>query len=171
MTGQAFMNRSHITAIWLLIILVSPARSAQNGDNVAYAFKGHLIQSSAPCTVNNNQLINVSFGNVSVSKVSSGQYLKTIDYTLDCGSATSRNTVSMELKATSTDWDEMVMASSVSGLGVRILNNSKPIKLNSAINIDLNHPPLLQAQLVTSSQAKLTEQVFTAGGTLIAEYQ
>lgn len=156
-----------------LTFLVAPAQSAQTGDSVAYAFKGHLIQAVTPCKINEDQVINVPFGNVSVSKVVLGDYEKDINYQLDCGSVTASNTVSLKLTATeSPAWDQKAIQSSVTDLGVEILDNGNAIELNKAISIDdPSHPPTLTARLVTSEGAKLSAQAFTAGGTLVAEYQ
>lgn len=164
-------DRIGSAAVILLTLFIGPVKATRTGDHLDYLFKGHLVQQNLPCSVNDGKVITISFGNVSISKVADGQYLQAINYTLDCGSATSSNTVSMTMKATSTDWDVQAMASSVAGLGIRILNSGDPIDLNSAINIDPGAPPTLQAQLVTAASAQLKEQEFTAGGTLMAEYQ
>jgi type 1 fimbria pilin len=165
------MSRLCFLTVMLMTSYVSSVPAVQTGDSTTYAFKGHLIQANVPCTVNNGQVINVPFGNVSISKVGNGEYLQTISYTLDCGSATNSNTVSLMLQATPTDWDPQAMVASVQGLGVRILDGGTPVDLNKDIDIELDNPPELQAQLITKADVQLTEQAFTAGGTLIAEYQ
>jgi type 1 fimbria pilin len=161
---------SGLTAMVLMAFSATCAQATTTGDSVEYAFKGHLVTSDTSCKVNDDQAISIPFGNVSIRKVASGQYMQNINYTLDCGTGT-KWSVTMTLKATPTDWDTQAMASSVSGLGVRILNAGTPVDLNTAIAIDLNNPPVLQAQLVSEQGVQLTEQPFTAGGTLIASYQ
>lgn len=163
-------------AVIFLIFTLEPALSAQTGDSVTYTFTGHLIQTVTPCTVNENEVINVPFGNVSVRKVTLGGYEQDINYRLDCGSSVDTfNKVSIKVTATtgSPDWDNKALQSpEVPELGVEILKDGVAMELNKTISIDdPSHPPTLKAKLVTKEGAELSAQTFTAGGTLVAEYR
>lgn len=147
--------------------LVSMAKT--NGDSTNYSFSGRLIDST-PCTVNNDQIIDVSFGKVAIGKVDTGQYIKNINYTLDCHGAASNATVKMKLSATAAGWDSSAITTNVTGLGVHILNNCNAIKLNTDIAVTPDTPLQLQAQLVKDPTATLAGQDFVATGTLTAEY-
>lgn len=108
------------------IMTQTPASANQVGDRVTYAFTGKLIAASA-CTVNNNKIIDVPFGNVGINKLTNGtDYTQNISWTLECGSLTDSNTLQMIIKATPESWDQKAMSSSVTGLGIRILKDGTP---------------------------------------------
>lgn len=146
------------------------AQAEQTGDSVSYAFSGRLM-AATPCTISNDQVIDVPFGNVGINKLSSGtQYVRAINYQLDCGEMADTNTLKMILKAEPESWDAMAMMTSVDGLGVRILSDGAPMALNTSVTINPASPPQLQALLVIAPATELTEQPFSATGTLIVEY-
>lgn len=143
--------------------------AAQTGDSVNFNFTGRLVQQSF-CIVNNDQVINVPFGNVGINKVESGRYIKDVNYQLDCKGAAPGATVNMLIKASPSAWDAMAAGTDIAGLGVRFLLEKTPMALNTAMPIDSNTPPHLQVQLVKDPSIELTEQPFTAIGTLLVTY-
>lgn len=148
----------------------SHAVSNQIGDSVKVAFTGRL-QLVTPCTISNDQLITVEFGNVAVNRVDSGNYTQTVEYTLDCGSAGSGNTVSMVFKATPVPSDAAAFASSAPGLWVKVLKDGQPLELNKAFSIaNPESPPKVQVQLVRDPASELSAGGFSAIGTLMADY-
>ncbi|ELQ6221727.1 fimbrial protein [Cronobacter turicensis] len=145
-------------------------RAEQTGDKINYSFTGTMIHST-PCAVNGDQPVTVTFGNVGISKIDTGRYVQELKYTLNCGGATSTDKVTLLIRATPAVWDEKAIATSVPELGVRILDNSNPLELNARIVIpDPSNPPALQVLLLKQPGAELTEQDFTATGTLVVEY-
>lgn len=127
---------------------------------------------STPCSVNGDQPVTVTFGNVGISKIDSGKYVQALDYRLNCGGATSTSRVSLTVRATPAAWDAKAIATSVDGLGAQILRDGEPLALNTSVDVpDPSSPPVLQVKLVKDSSVTLTEQAFTAAGTLIADYE
>ncbi|MGQ3664462.1 fimbrial protein [Citrobacter braakii] len=150
----------------------TPVRAAQTGDHVAYAFTGKLIADpGTPCTVNNNKVIDVPFGNVGVNKLNNGtDYAQDIHWTLECAGAVSSSIVQMVITATPESWDPKAMSSNVTGLGVRILKDGTPLDLNTKLPVTPGTTPLLQAKLVREPATELTEQPFSATGTITVVY-
>lgn len=142
----------------------------QLGDTKNFSFTGVMIQAT-PCAINGDQPVTVTFGNVGISKIDSGKYVRDLNYNLNCGGATSTNKVTLFIKANSVSWNPRAIATNVVGLGVEILNNGSPIDINSGLDVpDPLNPPLLQVLLVRDPKETLTEQSFNATGTLIADY-
>ena len=156
-------------ALLVLFLVAQGVWATQNGDRVDVNFTGRM-EASTQCTVNEGQPVEVHFGNVGIKKVESGKYLEPVPYRLDCGSANSTNTVSLKLKAIPAAWDAHAMSTSAEGLGVYILHAGDPIELNSALPVDPADPPMFEALLVQDPTAALSEQPFSATGTLLAEY-
>jgi hypothetical protein len=156
-------------AVLSFFVVPITAIAAQTGASNAISFSGKLM-AVTQCKISNNAVINISFGNVGINKVDSGLYIKNINYKLDCGSATAVNTVTITFKATTSASTTSSINTSVDGLMVKILKDNKPIELNTAIKIDPQSPPKLDAQLERKPGATLTGAPFTATGTLMAEY-
>lgn len=162
---------------WLLLVLLAgfipvqlQAVSNQTGDSVMFKFTGRL-QAATPCTISNDKVIAVEFGNVAINRVDEGSYIREVKYTLDCGSAGSTNTVSMVFMAVSVPSDTAAFASSAPGLWVKVLKDGQPLALNKSFMVaSPQSPPRIDVQLVKDPASVLTEQDFTATGTLMAEY-
>lgn len=156
--------------LMLLVNLLAIADvNAEDFSHVNVGFKGHFV-GVTHCSINNDQPITVSFGNVGISKVASGKYIKDMHYNLTCDGVAADNKVTMVFKATPTSWDNQAMVTSADGLGVYILRSGTPVDLNTAMNIDPESPPQFQVQLIKDPATDLTEQAFTAVGTLMVEY-
>lgn len=154
----------------VLSVFSIPAMGVQVGDSLNYSFTGTMVLTT-PCSVNNDQPVTVTFGNVGISKIDSGRYVKDMHYAINCGGATSTNRITLIINATPEPWNAKAMVTSVDGLGVQIIKDGVPVDLNSSIDVsDPMNPPALQLMLVKDPAAMLTEQDFTATGTLIAEY-
>lgn len=154
----------------LTMMLAQACHAEQVGDKKSFTFSGIMIE-SIPCAINDDQPMEVTFGNVGISKIDTGRYVQDLYYSLNCGGATSKDKVSMFIKANSATWDTKAIASSVTGLGAQVLKDGYPLELNTYITIpDPANPPALQIRLVKAPSATLSEQPFTATGTLIVEY-
>lgn len=173
------MNAGHMNTVRLLqtfavlllvMIFTQTCRAAQVGDKKTYNFTGLMVEAT-PCAINGDQPITVSFRNVGISKIDTGRYVQDLHYSLNCGGATSKGKVSMFIKANPTTWDTKAIATDVTGLGAQVLKDGSPLELNTYISIpDPANPPALQVRLVKDPAAVLTDQPFTATGTLIVEY-
>ena len=159
---------------YLLIPLLMASCAAQAatlvGDSITVNFTGHLTNRS-PCTVGDDKVIEVPFGNVGVNKVDTGQFIQTVPYTLECGSAAAGDTVKMKILATPVAAENSAMASSVNGLWIRFLKDDARQPLNEEFDVpDWHNPPKLEIQLAKDPAVDLTAAAFTATATLTAEY-
>lgn len=159
-----------IAVVFILLGNTQFCFAVQTGDTKDAIFKGVMVEAT-PCAINDDQPVTVTFGNVGISKIDTGRYVQDLHYTLNCGGATSKDKVLMFIKANPTTWDTKAIASSVTGLGAQVLKDGTPLELNTDITIpDPASPPVLQIRLVKDPDVTLTDQTFTATGTLIVEY-
>ncbi|MGK3141809.1 fimbrial protein [Pantoea sp. C2G6] len=142
--------------------------ATQTGDTVNVTIHGTLKRK--PCYINNDGIIAIDFGNVGVNKIDGKNYIKTIDYTLECEDPDETANLKMTLAGTQTTYDKGAITTSVDGLGIELLQNGTAVVINQSFVIDYNKPPVLQAVPVTSG-ASLSEGAFTATATLLAEYE
>lgn len=167
---SANVLRQTITILLLTVMSVQTCCGAQVGDKKSFNFTGIMVEST-PCETNGNQPVTATFGNVGISKIDTGRYVQELHYSLNCGSATGKNKFSMFIKATPTSWDIKSIATSVTGLGAQILKDGSPLELNTDIGIpDPMNPPTLTVRLVKDPNETLSDQPFTAVGTIIFEY-
>lgn len=170
MNKELYAMRRHGLAALLLALCVPGAIAAQKGDSISYTFTGRLVAQSF-CSVNNDQPIEVPFGNVGINKVASGQYIQSIDYSLVCKGAPVGATVDLMVQsAQPAVWDARAVATDVPGLGIHILNAGSPLALNTPLTVDPDSPPQLQAQLVADPSTALVARAFSATSTLLASY-
>lgn len=166
--------RQAVTAMLVIALigttLSSFARAKQTGDKLNYSFTGRMVHAT-PCSVNGDQPVSVTFGNVGVSKIDTGKYVQNLNYTLECGVATASDKVGLTIIAIPAAWDTKAIATSADGLGAQILKDGSPLELNTQTMItDPSRPPVLQVLLVKNPAVTLTEQAFTATGTFLVDY-
>ena len=148
-------------AVLLLLFVNFFSSAEQTGDTLSVVIHGTLKRK--PCHINNDGVIAVEFGNVGINKVDGERYKQTIPYTLECDDPDETVNLNMTLKGTQTAYDSGAIETSVSGLGIEILQNEPFV-------IDYSRPPVLEAVPV-SSGAPLIEGAFSATATLLAEYE
>lgn len=148
------------------------ASSNQTGDSVEVKFSGKL-QAITPCEINKGHPISVFFGNVGVNKVDSGQYIKELQYSLDCGNATSNNTFSMYFTTVNPVATEpSSIQSDIAGLWVKILKDGTPLEMGKEFQVaDPLSPPKIDLLLTKDPVVTLIEGDFSATGTLVAVYK
>ncbi|EOI3503825.1 fimbrial protein [Cronobacter dublinensis] len=152
--------------------LLKTASAAQTGDNVSVNFQGEFTIVTS-CTIKNDQIIDVVFGEVGVNKVDGTNYKQIIPYTVDCKGATDTSPLSLMMSGTAENYDEAAVATSADGLGIRIEANGQPMPLNKPLNTTLG---ALQSLTLTAVPVKdpaktLSEGLFSATATLTANYQ
>lgn len=171
------MNKTiHISlASGLCLLLLSSLTNcfaAQTGDQVSYDFKGTFVLST-PCTVNDDEVINVNFGNVGVTHVDGIAFSQPIPYTVNCHGAVDNSPLKLTISGTAENFDEAAVTTSAEGLGIQIQANGIPLKLNQPLSTTLGAISSLKltAVPVKDPLKELTEQPFTATATLTADYQ
>lgn len=146
------------------------AISQQTGDSVDFTFTG-LLQAMTPCSIDNDQTIEIAFGNVGINKVENENYTRNINYEIDCGSVGGANKILMTLKATPVPSDGSIVDSGRKGLWLQFYKDGAPLKLNEEFKIEnILSPPKLSVALIKDPGEDLEEGFFSVTATLIAEF-
>lgn len=153
-----------------LIVFMGSCFAAQAADNLK--FHGTLIAPPV-CTINNNETIEVEFGDVLINKIDGTRYAQDVPYEITCDSTVrdSSMTMTLTLSGSATTFNNAAVTTSVSGLGIELQQNDKPFTLGSSVTINEQSIPTLKAVPVKASGAALTEGEFDATATLQVDYQ
>ncbi|WP_081248362.1 fimbrial protein [Serratia plymuthica] len=124
-----------------------------------------------PCVINGDNTIVVNFGsNVVISRVDGSNYLKTIDYTLECKGNT-KNAMKMMIEGSGATFDSGVLQTNKTDFGIALKQNGQPLKVYQWVNFTYPAKPVLQAVPVKRSGSTLSTGTFFAGATLKVDYQ
>jgi len=166
-------------SIILIIILLSLLVLSENlmaieAENME--FRGTLIE-PPPCNLSAEGTIKVNFGDkVGVKKVASGKYRQSIPVTLHCEQGSSHSAwqlmISVSGNPVSFDSEKAtIVTSERDALGVKIYADGKPFMLDSALKVNGDSLPALEAVLVQQEGADLKEGAFSAHATLRVAYE
>ncbi|MBL5905350.1 fimbrial protein [Serratia fonticola] len=125
------------------------------------------------CVINNNNLIEVNFGNdVMINRIDGTYKKKPVVYSLECKSLTS-NMMKMQIEGTpaGVGFGSNVLRTQKNGLGVALLRNGYPQQLNSWVNFSYSNRPSFEVVPVKLGTATLSGGRFSAGATMKVEYQ
>ncbi|HEJ7990411.1 TPA: fimbrial protein [Serratia liquefaciens] len=129
------------------------------------------IVAPPPCVINNNNLIEVNFGNDVMTTRIDGSYKKqSVLYSVECKNA-SNNAMKMQIQGNSAVFDSEVLQTNKDDLGIALLRNGNRQPLNAWLNFTYPNLPTLEAVLVKQAGATLSGGVFSAGATMKVEYQ
>ncbi|NIF33011.1 fimbrial protein [Enterobacter sp. Cy-643] len=153
-----------------LLLMSSVSLGADNNIEIV----GTVI-APPPCRLNNNEVINVDFGNsIGVKKVASGQYRQEIVLDLTCDAYNDAWQLTLKVTGLAVDFDSdnaTLQTAEKSDLGIKLYADGKAFPLLTAININGTVLPKVEAVLVQREGVELTEGPFTAKAILKAEYQ
>ncbi|CCJ86239.1 fimbrial protein [Cronobacter dublinensis] len=163
-------NLSELAAVLLLIGAVSGLAYAEQNTAVITV---QVTVVSAPCEINNNQLIDVDFGSsVITTDVAKGTVEKPVNYTLDCANADQSKMLVMRISGAGADFDSNVLKTSIAELGIKMKADGADYPLNSDLVLaSPTDKPALTALLVQQPGAHLPTGGFTAGATMTVNYQ
>ena len=138
---------------------------------VKITIKG-VILTPPPCTNNHNQTVDVDFGSaVDVSKVDGKNYLKDINYSLECTGTGSRS-LSLSIQGTPVTFDNgTALDAGHGGLGIQLLYNGKKLPLGEGHVFNWPDYPRLQAVPVKKAGVNLITGEFSVGATMIVAWQ
>ncbi|WP_249921537.1 fimbrial protein [Serratia plymuthica] len=161
--------KNKITNGWRRMALVSLLAS---GSALATDIKVSVTVIAPPhCTVNGGKAILVDFGtDLVTTRVNGNNYVKTVDYTLDCR-GNSRNAMKMRVVGTATDFNRNALQTQQSNLGIELRANGQPLAINGWLNFTYPNAPTLQAVPVKRNNSVLNTGSFSAGATLMVDYQ
>ncbi|EKS6740497.1 fimbrial protein [Enterobacter ludwigii] len=123
-----------------------------------------------PCIINGDRVIEVDFGDVIVPQIDGKRYLKTIDYSLDCkGQLT--NAMKLAIQGNPTTFDNTALKTNVEDFGIAMRVNGQSLAINSWMNFVYPNKPVLEAVPVKRAGVDLPGGEFSAGATLMVQYQ
>lgn len=129
------------------------------------------VIAAPPCTINGDRVIDVDFGSdVVTSKVDGVNYLRAVDYSLDCQGGSS-NAMKLQVQGTPTAFDSSALQTNVVDFGIALRANGQPLVINDWVKFTYPQKPLLQAVPVKKVGATLAGGDFSAGATLMVAYQ
>lgn len=132
-----------------------------------------VMVNAAPCEINNNQLINVDFGdNIITTDVAGGTVEKSVNYTLDCTNADQSKTLVMRISGSGADFDNALLETSIQELGVKFEADGADYPLNTSLVLgSFESKPAIMVILVQQPGVRLPTGGFTAGATMTVDYQ
>ncbi|NMY39626.1 MULTISPECIES: fimbrial protein [unclassified Pseudomonas] len=151
-----------------LLVLCTAGINAAASANLA--FTGTLVEPPL-CTINNGNTLTIDFKDVGVNKVDGINYRLPMNYTITCAGSTLPWEMVLTVKGTASSFESAAVQSSVTDLGIKLLQNGQPFQLNTPIVINPATPPALEAVPVKRPGSTLKSGGFSAAATLMAEYQ
>lgn len=125
-----------------------------------------------PCVISNNEQIDVYFGhNVGTHKVDGINYTQPVNYKLVCDPNVKGWDLGLSIIGPKTQFDDAALQTNMTNLGIHLIQDGQPFKLNQRIAISPDNPPVLQAVPVKKPGSTLSEGAFEVSATLLAEYQ
>ncbi|HDS9727488.1 TPA: fimbrial protein [Enterobacter bugandensis] len=124
-----------------------------------------------PCQLNNNESRDVSFGTVTAEEITAGNVLQKVPFDLVCN-----NSVPVELgvriSATPADFDSTLLATSSTGLAIRIEDERSGIYIpNKRYRFEATKPPTFTAFLQTRENSQPPAGEFNATATFLIYYE
>ncbi|MFI8414885.1 fimbrial protein [Serratia sp. NPDC078593] len=145
--------------------VVSAAKDIQ-----AVAIQLTVTIEAPTCTVNNNQVITVEFGEVVTTQVNGNHYRMPVHYTLDCKDAPS-NAMKLQIEGNGASFDSTLLQTNHPALGIQIQQGSTKRPINTWLNFTYPKVPELWAVPVKQSSGILIAGEFTAAATMKVDYQ
>ncbi|KPD03594.1 fimbrial protein [Moellerella wisconsensis] len=145
--------------------------------SIVFSFAGFLdVKISGevlarPCTINDGEMITVDFKDVLYNDIENENYIKKIDYSVNCKGAVNP-AMRVSIKGVGTLFDDQLLKTSMDDLGVAFKAGSNRFSIKNKINFYYKNPPILYAILVKNSNGgTLPGGPFHANATLQVEYQ
>ncbi|MFO2465642.1 fimbrial protein [Pseudomonas sp. 15FMM2] len=130
-----------------------------------------VILTAEPCKVNNNNIIEVDFGDDVQTKLVDGNYKKMqVPYTVQCP-AGAPSAMSIRIEGAAAAFDSSVLTTNIGNFGIAILTDGARLPINSSKDFTYPNLPRLYAVPVKRSGATLKGGGFSAGAIMRVEYR
>lgn len=167
------MTRFGCSALLLLGTLCLPASSLAGSEQLDFTVKVRIELKT--CDVNNNQAIEVEFGDMIIKNIDGVAYEQPILYTLDCEDATNSTPLKLRFEnnagATFTKGGYRLLRTSERNLGLMVKQNGIPFSFDSWIPFTYGNEPELSVVPVASGTGGLNDGEFDATALLTVEYE
>lgn len=134
-------------------------------------FHGTLV--IPPCTISNDQIIDVPFGDdLGVNKIDGNNYKQPVKYTVVCKAGYVANNLAIVIDTTApASFDASAVQTDKDGLGIRILVDGAAVNFAQRVAVsDSASPPVIEAVPVQDQSKTLTSGAFKATMTLRTDY-
>ncbi|BEO22618.1 fimbrial protein [Serratia nevei] len=166
--SKAGLRGIFLSASALTILALSAAAQA----NTTITVSGSVIN-PASCVINDNQTINVEFGNDVITTrvdtdVYGSSYLKSVVYTLQCKNASK---VRMKVEGNTAPFNNKILKTEQNDLGVALRIGDSLMAVNSTVyQFDYPNSPQLVALPVKRLGGLLSAGEFNAGATMVLSF-
>lgn len=141
--------------------------------NTAYAASVTVkvtVTAAPSCTINNNKTIEVNFQEVVTTRIDGGdEYLRPVNYTLECKDATNK-TMKMMVEGITSSFNEYALKTNFDDLGIELHVNGHKQEISKWFKFNYEDKPELEVVPVKRTGSKLSTGAFSAGATLKVEY-
>ncbi len=153
--------------MWMLRIFIMALLSLALSQPVLAAgmnMRGTLVVIS--CSINNDQPLEVNFGDaVGVKKLDGIRYKQPLPVEIKCSRAPG-DLLNLSFTGTASNFEPTALATQNTDLGIRLLMNDTPIKINHLLPIDETDMPQFHAVPVKRDGANLSSGKFSTMTTL-----
>lgn len=161
-------KRISIAALLLSVSNTLCLAADEGGTRVE--FSGTVVDPPS-CTLNNNKVIEVNFGNVGIKQADGRRIAKTLDYNLQCKGNSVDKALRMMLIGQQ-DFADDVLATSIERLGIRFYQNGDTVTLNQWFRLaKVDNSMLLTASPIVQPGLEPQPGDFQASATLVVAYQ
>lgn len=147
-------------------LLAPPPAQALSSTTVTV----RVIVLGPPCTINDNQIIEVDFGEVMTTRLDGNHYWRPVNYSLDCTGANS-NALRLQIRGEETTFLKGGLQTDRPDLGIILVSNGKLIPVNNWLNFTYPTVPQIHAVPIKKTSAILSGGSFSAGATMVVDYQ
>ncbi len=149
----------------LLVLPQSPLLAEENMH-----LYGTLVEPPA-CVINADQPIDVDFGKeVMTTRVDGSNYRQPVKYSLECADGVP-TALKMQIQGGAAGFDSAALQTNMGDLGIAVLSNGERFPLNTWVNMTYPNTPQLQAVPIKRSGSTLSGGDFSAGATMMVDYQ
>lgn len=161
--------RSTLMSVLLFGILGGSMGAQAGSASANFNVKVTIVQNT--CVVNNNQPIDVDFGEMLISDIDGVKFEEDIPYTLQCDGADSTQGVKLSFQGTGAGFNSSLLKASEPALGLRFKQNNTVFALNDEVSFTYGSKPSLSVVPVLSSPTGVSSGESTATATFNVEYQ
>lgn len=171
------MKRMGVKRAWCYGVLLGaislPISSFAGSDQLNFTVKVRIELKT--CDVNDNQTIEVEFGDMIIKNIDGVAYERPIEYTLDCEDATNSTPLRLRFEnnagASFTKGGYRLLRTSERNLGLMIKKDGNPFSFDSWVSFTYGNAPTLTVVPVTNGTGGLNDGEFDATALLTVEYE
>lgn len=166
----SFMFRKNVAFLAVMLLPNFCVQGAITINPTPIKITGSVIATAA-CTFGSDKTLQIEFGDVFINQISGDYYKKPLDYTLSCNGDADGKTIKMEWVGDAAAFDNTLLTTDVTGLGIKLLQNSNKVSPNTWFSINAVSPPALDVVLVKNNGANFSNgQEFNASAILKVDY-